>query len=570
MNTSFSSTLQLASILERHRAGIQIQWADRLRQIDSSHYRGLKPADLQGATQRGVQTLIDALRSQEQSGQIDHQVIESYVVNVAMRRLEQGFDPAEVVQAMLLIKEVILPIVFAVHPFGSPESYQAILKLDTVLRSMVGRFSKHYADAANRSLQEKQERIEAMYAETRQRLEETQSLQRVTSALLQNLNPETVIDIVCREAQKLIGALGSTVFLLEGDDAQPFSPDRFDPVQQGGSPAPVDASEKDLATAQLRVAHSTGLGVPTFQRIRVSDSLLQDAILKGEIVLSNDPLNGPQGYQRDVPLSAVIGVPLRVKGHIIGTLDVVNKPGGFNENDIRLLSIYADQAAIAIENTRLNQQVEQIAVMEERNRLARELHDSVTQSLYGVTLYAEAATRMLQSGNNDTAAEYLGELRETAQEALREMRLLIFELRPPVLEKEGLLAALQMRLDSVEGRAGLQTELIQEIDDGYRLPAAVEQGLYRIAQEALNNSLKHAQAHKITIRLAQQDSRLILDIRDDGKGFNPAAVRRQGGLGLRGMQERAEQLNAKLSIKSRPGHGARIQVEVETCQPFAS
>jgi signal transduction histidine kinase len=218
----------------------------------------------------------------------------------------------------------------------------------------------------------------------------------------------------------------------------------------------------------MRVAHSTGVGVPTFERIRVSDSPLRAAVLQGEAVLSNDPLHGTQGYQRNIPLSAIIGVPLCVKGRIIGALDVVNKPGGFDASDIRLLSIYADQAAIAIENTRLHKQVEQIAVMEERNRLARELHDSVTQSLYGVTLYAEAAARMLQSGSTATATEYLRDLRTTAQEALREMRLLIFELRPPVLEKEGLLAALQMRLDSVEGRAGLETELIQAMDAACR------------------------------------------------------------------------------------------------------
>jgi signal transduction histidine kinase len=95
------------------------------------------------------------------------------------------------------------------------------------------------------------------------------------------------------------------------------------------------------------------------------------------------------------------------------------------------------------------------------------------------------------------------------------------------------------------------------------MPPAVEQGLYRIAQEALNNSLKHAQAHKIIIRLTQQGTRLLLEISDDGRGFTPAEVRKQGGLGLRGIQERAEQLGAQLSIQSAPGHGARIQVEVD-------
>src|SRR6266487_104144 len=145
---------------------------------------------------------------------------------------------------------------------------------------------------------------------------------------------------------------------------------------------------------------------------------------------------------------------------------------------------------LAIENTRLVAAAQDKAVLEERQRLARDLHDSVTQALYGITLHAEAATRLLASGDLATVAEYLHELQDTAQEALEEMRLLIFELRPPVLAQAGLVTALQARLDAVEGRANLETKLIA---DGVSiLPAVVEQALYRIAQEALNNALKHA------------------------------------------------------------------------------
>ena len=159
-----------------------------------------------------------------------------------------------------------------------------------------------------------------------------------------------------------------------------------------------------------------------------------------------------------------------------------------------MMGLFADQAAIAIENGRLTQEVERIAVMEERNRLARDLHDSVTQSLYGVSLYAEAAARRLTSGIIRVFEDNLQELRKTALDALKEMRLLIFELRPPLLEKEGLEAALQARLDAVEGRAGLKTELHVGISE--RLPGNIEEGFYRIAQEALNNVLKHAQARR--------------------------------------------------------------------------
>lgn len=201
------------------------------------------------------------------------------------------------------------------------------------------------------------------------------------------------------------------------------------------------------------------------------------------------------------------------------------------------------------------------AVGAERSRLARELHDSVTQALYGIALYAQAATAQLSSANAERAAEHVRQLQDTAQTALAEMRLLIFELRPPVLAEEGLAAALHMRLLSVEGRAGLQTEFTATLEG--RLPPEVEEGLYRIAQEALNNALRHAHAGRVTLALRQEGNTVSLDIGDDGVGFDPAAAAQQGGLGLAMMSERAARLGARLTIDSRPDAGTQIHVELD-------
>jgi signal transduction histidine kinase len=217
-------------------------------------------------------------------------------------------------------------------------------------------------------------------------------------------------------------------------------------------------------------------------------------------------------------------------------------------------------AVIAIENAQLYEQAQQLAATEERNHLARELHDSATQSLYGVTMFAEAAARLLMSGEIEPAADHMREVRATAQEALQEMRLLIFELRPPILEKEGLVAALQARLEAVEGRSGLQAEFKAEGVSG--LPSEVEEGLYRIAQEALNNTLKHAQAHKVSVCLARKQQNVIMEIVDDGIGFDPTSVRGQGGLGLGGMEERVTLLGGRLRLISKPGEGTTVSVEL--------
>ncbi|HZD58243.1 MAG TPA: sensor histidine kinase [Anaerolineales bacterium] len=205
-------------------------------------------------------------------------------------------------------------------------------------------------------------------------------------------------------------------------------------------------------------------------------------------------------------------------------------------------------------------QAEELAVAKERNRLARDLHDSVAQTLYGLTLQSEAASRQLASGHLDKVGEYLGEIRQSAQQTLQEARLLIFELRPPILEKDGLSAALRARLEDVEGRSGLKTHV--NLDEVGRLPSDVETGLYRIGQEALNNILKHAQAGQVWLNLTLNQTKVSLEIVDDGMGFDPAAAHEQGGMGLEGMQARAEQIGANFRMQSERGEGTRVKVEV--------
>jgi len=202
-------------------------------------------------------------------------------------------------------------------------------------------------------------------------------------------------------------------------------------------------------------------------------------------------------------------------------------------------------------------QAEELATAKERNRLARELHDSVAQTLYGLTLQAEAAARELKTGQTDRATEQLREIRDSAQQSLQETRLLIFELRPPILEQEGLASALRARLESVESRSGLKAQIqLQEVD---QLPAKIEAGLYGVSNEALNNVLKHAHATVIKVSLKKKSNKINLEIQDDGVGFDVDAA--LGGMGLSGMKERAEQFGGVLQIES-GANGTTVRVEV--------
>ena len=216
-------------------------------------------------------------------------------------------------------------------------------------------------------------------------------------------------------------------------------------------------------------------------------------------------INNPQSeelkdFYKDSSLS-MLAVPLKMQGEVIGVLDVVNKKFGFTPEDVRVMKLFADQAAMAIEHARLYQSAEQVAILEERQRLARELHDSVNQALYGINLYASAANRKLAANDLDSVRKNLEILGTTARDALAEMRLLVFELRPPVLKQKGLVNAIQDRLKSVEERTGIEVGLKSRITS--HIPMHIEEALYRIVQEALNNITKHAQAQHVTIHLIQ-------------------------------------------------------------------
>jgi PAS domain S-box-containing protein len=208
----------------------------------------------------------------------------------------------------------------------------------------------------------------------------------------------------------------------------------------------------------------------------------------------------------------------------------------------------------------LEQQVREKAVAAERSRLARELHDSVTQALYSVTLYAEATRLALAADKQDVAVENLRELHNMAREAMVDMRMLIFELHPPVLEEEGLVAALQARLAAVESRARLRTQI--RVEGERRLPLSLEEALFRIALEALNNVIKHANAQQVIVDLGFEDGTAWLEVTDDGIGFDPVAVRSSGGRGLLGIEERVQRIQGSVAIESAPGDGTTLRVAV--------
>jgi signal transduction histidine kinase len=258
-------------------------------------------------------------------------------------------------------------------------------------------------------------------------------------------------------------------------------------------------------------------------------------------------------------IRAWMAVPLMLKDRVIGMLSLSHsRPDYYTPRSAELAMAIANQAAVAIENAQLYERAQELVAVEERQRLARELHDSVSQALYGISLGVHTAHMQLDR-NPKQLAESLDYVLELAEAALIEMRSLIFELRPESLETEGLVTALTKQAAALQARQNIvvNTDLCAEPD----LPLKVKQDLYRIAQEAMHNTVKHARASKIELRLYQNREILTLEVCDNGRGFDTSASF-PGHLGLHSMQERVRSLGGKFQIVSAPGQGTCIGVQV--------
>jgi signal transduction histidine kinase len=513
MTSDLRKLPELAVLLKNHESEIVTAWAKKVHSLPDTHYQQYPLEEVTQWTAQGLMAIIESFSLGSS------QVLEEYLDKIAFTRLQEGFPIYEVTEALLLVKEVLLPVILSSYPTDSQKAIEILTQLDICLRYMIGYFGNIFSESLHNQL----------INESRQRLAERESIQRTMAAMLQKLSLDEVLEIVCSEARKLTKATGSAVLLLEDE--------------------------------WLRVTLSNGNPFPAVDRIPVTDSLAGISMEQGKPSLANGPSDQIQAYHRNPDLRSLLVAPLFAEGISIGVIDVVNKPGGFTKDDTRIMELFADQAAIAIENARLHQQAEQLAVVKERERIARDLHDSVTQTLYSLSLYVDATQKALQGDKTDKAQKHVHELRKLAREAMLDMRLLIFELHPPILQEEGLAVALRTRLEAVESRSGIHTEY--QVVNERRLPLAIEAELYHIAQEALTNVVKHSQAESVNVTLYYGKNRFKMKVQDNGMGFDIGKVDEGGGMGMRGIKERVQRMNGKLYVESVLNKGTIIVVTVK-------
>ena len=375
-----------------------------------------------------------------------------------------------------------------------------------------------------------------LYGELHSRLEEMVGLQRLGTLLLEEHDFDRVLHAICGQLQRLTDAGGVGLALLEDDPNY----------------------------LELRTVVGPSAEALRGARIPIANSFAGEALRTNRPQRSDDAQHDPRGYHRSLALGntrTLLSVPMKTRQRTIGVLSIYNKQGlgGFTDRDSELATFFANQAAAAIENARLYEATREYAVVEERNRLARELHDSVTQSLFSVTLLSQAALSLWER-DAAKARERLERAHEVAQGALAEMRALIFQLRPMALQEEGLVSALRKHLAALHSRHHHVVEL-RVSGHERRLSAGVEEAAFRIVQESLNNVVKHAGATSARVELEFASDRLRVCTADNGVGFDPASPRPRT-MGMASMRERAEGVGGAVRVETSPGAGTRVLAEL--------
>jgi signal transduction histidine kinase len=391
------------------------------------------------------------------------------------------------------------------------------------------------------NLRQSRAELEESLNNTNRRNRELAAVNRVTAAISQSLNLEKVLDEALQQFVEVAEVEYGSLFMM--DDRNEF------------------------LTLAVHKGQSQEY-IQQFSRIMVGSQLTGLVAAQGEVLIKENPTEDkhhPVTLKEAEDKRFYLGVPLKNKGRVVGVVNLTStRIRTVTESEVELFKAIGSQIGIAIENARLYRQAQQLAALEERNRLARDLHDSVTQTIFSLTLTAES-TQVMMIKKPERVPAQLERLQNLARSALAEMRALIFQLRPAELEEQGLVAALEKHIAAVRNKENIEVDFEVVNANDYRLSNEHEQALYRIAQESMNNVVKHAQATQVWVKLAIDNQKVTLVVRDNGVGFDPSGQaaennREQKSLGMTSMRERAALTGGNLVIESQPDQGSTVTV----------
>jgi len=371
-------------------------------------------------------------------------------------------------------------------------------------------------------------------------LAEMQSVLIISRALVSEIDLNNLLELIMTQAQHLTDTDGTTVLLLSDDGHQ----------------------------LEVAPPGESWLRIKAGSRLPVHGSLAGLALVSQKVQISNHPQDDDWAASicallQPAEIHSLLCAPLVAQDKNLGILLIWNEHGQvFTEPDSRLIKLFADQSALALHNAHLHTQNRQLAIEQERRRLARELHDSVTQSLYSIGLAAQTSLRLFGQDTDSGAREPIEYIQTLSQTTLTEMKEQLYRLHPTVLNEKGLVKALAQHCEALSGQYSLTIEFTPDLEPP--LPALQQEGLYYIAREALWNIVKHADATHVKIVLARENDQIILSIVDDGVGLDLAALVEDETMGLRNMKERAKLLEGAFELQSGPGEGTRLTVQIPT------
>ncbi len=418
----------------------------------------------------------------------------------------------------------------------SGELYWGMASISPI-RDAEGRIT-HFV-AVQEDITERKEAQNALAQSEARLFAEMQSVLSITRALVREINLDNLLAFIMSQAEHLTNANGALILSWNEERQQ----------------------------LEVTLGHKTPPALEVGTPFPHHHSLISEALASGSVQMTNRA----QEDERATPLlhllqlegvASLLCAPLTTPKEWLGTLLLWRRQAeGFSVADRRLLGLFADQEALAIQNARLHARNRRLAIEQERHRLARELHDTVTQSLYSIAMAANTALRLLPpSASSERLREPLVHINTLAKQALTEMREQIYLLASTTLAEKGLVAALTEHCHSLTQRYGLAIHFTGDPD--LSLLPEQEQALYYAAREALWNVVRHAAATRVDISITRQQNCILFSLTDNGMGFDPSLVEQEGMTGLRSMKERAAQVGGSFEIRATPGRGTTVIIRL--------
>ncbi|MCC6615099.1 MAG: GAF domain-containing sensor histidine kinase [Anaerolineae bacterium] len=522
-----TTTNHLSALLEQHIEEIAEAWAEMTYHNASFHPGELWSDVVRISTRQCLTAITDSLRTGS------HAALKEFLANLSGACLRSGLETGNVTEFLLLSKDAVLAVISR-YDFDPEVVWAVNLKLDACLRYVVGRFNTLYAADMNRCLREQHEHIVSMLKFGEQggdALDIDEVLHHVALGIMAAAQVE------------------HCDFYLVDEHRGQLVPKR------GISSGPIpDLALERFLNRRLNLAED-----PFFLELlerkepMFCPNLLEDPRVNKEVVSASDA-------------KSIMAIPLVANHRVLAVAlaGAFNAYRAFTDEQVELAWNVARAATLVIENARLHQQTRLMAALEEREWLAREIHDNLAQSLSILKLHASKVNELLTSGDVEQAQHFLTEMVSMASEAHTDAREAIIGLRSNTSSAADVKPTLEAYLNRFSCAYGVQTRLVVQDEISIALPSRAFVQLTRIVQEALANVRKHANAHEVCITLGHDDAHLTLTIEDDGQGFDLAQVISQdnGGVGLQIMRERAESLGGQLDIDTQPGRGTRIMVRI--------